>query len=42
MGRTVKRVPLDFGWPLRETWPGYLTPNWLTENDCDTCDGTGY
>ena len=23
MGREVKRVPLDFDWPMKEVWPGY-------------------
>ena len=41
MGREVKRVPLGFGWPLKETWPGYLTPEWLRENECPACDN-GY
>jgi hypothetical protein len=27
MGRTLKRVPLDFDWPLNKTWPGYLNPH---------------
>lgn len=24
MGRRVKRVRLDFDWPMHETWPGYF------------------
>lgn len=24
MGRTLKRVPMDFDWPLGEVWKGYL------------------
>ncbi len=24
MGREVKRVPLDFDWPLEKVWPGYM------------------
>ena len=24
MSRNVKRVPLDFDWPMKQTWPGYL------------------
>lgn len=26
MGRQVRRVPLDFAWPMNETWPGFLPP----------------
>jgi hypothetical protein len=25
--RTLKRVPLDFNWPLGQVWEGYLRPN---------------
>lgn len=25
--RTVKRVPFDFDWPLKETWKGYINPH---------------
>ncbi len=37
MGREIKRVPLDFGWPLGETWSGYLPPDWrkCPSPDCD-------
>lgn len=40
MGRQVKRVPLDFEWPLKEIWVGYLNPyRWI---DCPFCRGSGY
>lgn len=26
MGRELKRVPLDFAWPIGKTWEGYLNP----------------
>lgn len=26
MGRTMKRVPMDFDWPIGEVWKGYLNP----------------
>ena len=26
MGRTLKRVPLDFVWPLKKLWGGYVNP----------------
>lgn len=28
MGRQLRRVPLDFDWPLNEPWKGYLAPKW--------------
>jgi len=39
--RTLKRVPLDFNWPLNTVWKGYvnLRPG---PNDCHVCDGGGY
>lgn len=39
--RTVKRVPLDFSWPLRATWEGYLLPASLRESECINCAGRG-
>jgi len=34
MGREVKRVPLDFDWPMNVTWPGYLiSMAWDTEKE---------
>ena len=34
--RTAKRVPLDFDWPLKEVWTGYLPPKWrpCPSDDC--------
>lgn len=42
MGRETKRVPLDFDWPLKKTWSGYLMPDRLNETRCEQCDGEGY
>src|SRR3990167_10236577 len=39
MGREIKRVALDFDFPLGETWTGYLNPHRLTS--CPDCDGRG-
>lgn len=41
MGRQARRVPLDFDWPIRETWEGYLLPDRLDERKCMACDGRG-
>lgn len=37
MGREVKRVPVDFDWPLNKVWQGYLMPERLHENPCPDC-----
>lgn len=42
MGREVKRVPLDFDWPVGKTWEGYLNPHHEARSDCPACGGTGY
>ena len=41
MGRTLKRVPLDFDWPLKKTWGGYLDPFYSQATDCQACDRSG-
>ena len=38
MGREVKRVALDFDWPLRKVWVGFCNPHW---KQCPDCDGSG-
>lgn len=46
--RTLKRVPLDFDWPLKKVWGGYIAPAGLTGEEYDKweCDepptGEGY
>lgn len=37
MSREVRRVPLDFDWPLSKTWHGYLRPDRFDENPCPDC-----
>lgn len=37
MSREVRRVPEAFGWPLNQTWQGYLSPDFLREKDCPDC-----
>lgn len=41
MGREIKRVPLDFDWPLSKTWGGFLMPARLRGTECPDCDGSG-
>ena len=38
MGREIKRVPLDFDWPLNKTWEGFLNPHY---KQCRWCLGEG-
>lgn len=40
LSREVKRVPMDFDWPVDKVWEGYLSPDpgWPT---CRRCDGDG-
>lgn len=38
MSRQLKRVPLDFAWPLEKVWEGYLNPHY---RECGACDGRG-
>lgn len=40
MGRELKRVPLDFDWPLEKVWDGFINPHY-TAHDCEHCGGTG-
>jgi hypothetical protein len=41
MGRELKRVPLKFNTPLKETWKGYVNPYLTYMKQCDACDGLG-
>lgn len=40
MGRQIRRVPLDFDWPLNEVWHGFLNPLYAAE-PCSLCEGSG-
>lgn len=37
MGRIVRRVPLDFDWPIDKIWEGFLTPDQFDEIKCPSC-----
>lgn len=41
MSREVKRVPLDFNWPLKKVWSGYVMPDNLLPSPCPHCEN-GY
>lgn len=40
MGRELKRVSLDFDWPLNIVWKGYVSP--YRSQECTVCGGSGY
>lgn len=40
MGRLLKRVPLDFDYPINKIWNGFSNPYNSTE--CNDCGGTGH
>lgn len=42
MGRELKRVAIDFNWPLNKTWGGYINPFYSQRLDCPECGGRGY
>ncbi|WP_280193266.1 hypothetical protein [Nocardia farcinica] len=42
MSREVRRVPLDFNWPLNKVWSGYLFPERFAETPCPDCQSKGY
>jgi hypothetical protein len=39
--RELRRVPLDFNWPVGEIWKGYENPN-PGPPDCPVCNYSGY
>lgn len=41
MGRELKRVPLDWDWPLDKIWKGYINPYSKYCGNCPDCDGSG-
>lgn len=42
MGREIKRVPLDFQWPMEKVWSGFKNPHYEACRKCAVCDGSGY
>lgn len=41
MGRELKRVPLDFAWPMDKPWSGFLNPHYAKSHNCIPCAGSG-
>ena len=42
MGREIRRVPIDFAWPVNTIWEGFLMPERLWAKKCGMCDGSGF
>jgi hypothetical protein len=38
MGRELKRVALDFDWPMGKVWTGFINPH---NEQCEHCNGSG-
>lgn len=38
MGRVLRRVPLDFDWPIGTVWHGFLMPDDLRGGPCPDCE----
>lgn len=42
MGREIKRVAVDFEWPMSKTWKGFINPHYDGHCiKCAACDGSG-
>jgi len=43
MSRELRRVPLNFYWPLNKVWRGYRNPHVEGhQKQCEACGGSGY
>lgn len=41
MGREIRRVPLDFKWPINTVWGGFINPFYKQSIECPECGGNG-
>ena len=41
MGLQVRRVPMDFSWPISQIWSGYIDPYVTQRIPCQDCEGDG-
>jgi len=41
MGRQVRRVRLDFNWPINRIWGGFINPFYSMSTKCPDCGGSG-
>lgn len=42
MGRELRRVALDFVWPVNKVWSGFVNPHDGDAESCSDCDGSGW
>ncbi|KRQ27126.1 MULTISPECIES: hypothetical protein [unclassified Mycobacteroides] len=42
MSREIRRVPVDFEWPINKVWEGYQLPEKYTADPCPDCYRLGY
>jgi hypothetical protein len=42
MGRELRRVPIDFDWPVGKIWAGFENPYYQYCSDCPDCGLSGY
>lgn len=42
MDRELRRVPLDFCWPLNQPYEGFINPYYRFRHQCEACEGSGY
>lgn len=42
MGRQLRRVPLDFSWPLNKVWDGFVNHHYQNRIPCEHCDESGH
>lgn len=38
MSRHLKRVPMNFAWPLKQVWGGYINPYYDQAGECPDCE----
>lgn len=41
MGRQLKRVPMDFQWPMDKPWTGFINQHYAKSHNCAACGGSG-
>lgn len=42
MGREIRRVSVEFKWPINRVWKGFINPHGWSCTPCKSCKQTGY